>query len=136
MERDAEHLKLLSLFYYIRGGICAAFSCFFVIYIVMGFVFVGVAQVHPHNNNGPPAAFGLLFAMIGVFAVLGGWTWAALQLYAGRCLAKRKHRAYCLVIGALSCLLIPYGTILGVFTLMVLQRSSVGQMFEQPHALK
>ncbi|HZV34707.1 MAG TPA: hypothetical protein VFB72_09065, partial [Verrucomicrobiae bacterium] len=92
MERDAEHLKLLSLFYYIRGGICAAFSCFFIVYIVVG-IALTVGLAFSHDKNGPPPAFGLLFVFIGSFVVLSGWTWAALQLYAGRCLAKRKHRA-------------------------------------------
>lgn len=135
MERDAEHLRLLSMFYYIRGGICAVFSCFFVIYIVIGLA-ATAGLAFAHDKNAPPAAFGLIFVFIGSFAVLGGWTWAGLQIYAGRCLAKRKHRMYCMVIAALSCLFLPYGTILGVFTLMVLQRPSVEQLFDQPPTLK
>lgn len=134
MDRDAEHLKLLSIFYYIRGGICAFFSCFFAIYILMGMVFaVGAAASHGHNGA-PPAAVGILFAVIGCFAIIFGWIWSALVIYAGRCLAQRKHRVYCMVIAGISCVLVPYGTILGVLTLIVLGRPSVQQMFDQPPA--
>src|ERR1700739_2547010 len=117
MDRDAEHLKLLSIFYYIRGGICAFFSCFFVIYLLMGMV-LAVASASP-LHRAPPAAFGILFAVIGCFAIIIGWIWSALLIYAGRCLAQRRHRIYCLVIAAISCVLVPYGTILGVLTLIV-----------------
>src|SRR5579883_1716250 len=129
MERDAEHLKLLSIFYYVRGGLCAFFSCFFLIYMVMGVVFT-TAAVASHGNNAPPAALGLVFAVFGGIAVIFGWIWAALQLYAGRCLGQRKHRVYCLVIAGISCLFLPYGTLLGVFTFIVLQRPSAAQLFE------
>lgn len=123
------------MFYYIRGGICAVFSCFFVIYIVVGLA-ATAGLAFAHDKNAPPPAFGLIFVFFGSFAVLCGWTWAGLQLYTGRCLAKRKNRMFCMVIAALSCLLIPYGTLLGVFTLIVLQRSSVEQLFEQPPLVK
>ena len=36
-----------------------------------------------------------------------------------------------MVIAGISCLFVPYGTILGVFTFIVLQRSSVEKLFEQ-----
>ncbi|HWF18547.1 MAG TPA: hypothetical protein VG754_04740 [Verrucomicrobiae bacterium] len=135
MERDAEHLKLLSMFHYIRGGICAVFSCFFAVYIVAGMI-IAMTSAFSHARNAPPPALGLVLALAGGCIVLVGWTWGALQIYAGHCLAQRKHRMYCMVIAGLSCLFIPYGTLLGIFTLMVLQRPSVRQTFEQPPAVK
>jgi zinc transporter ZupT len=135
MERDAEHLRLLSLFHYIRGGICALFSCFFLLYFFMG-LFIGTAQLSSHSRNLPPPELGFFLAVFGCLALLVGWTWAGLQIFAGRCLAQRKHHTFCLIVAGMSCLLIPYGTILGVFTLMVLQRPSVRQLFEQPPVLK
>ena len=34
--RDGEHLKLLSLFHYIYGGLTMAISCIFIVHIVIG----------------------------------------------------------------------------------------------------
>jgi hypothetical protein len=131
MERDAEHLRLLSLFHYIRGGLSAFFSCFALIYVVMGVTFAST-QIFTRNSNAPPAWFGLLLIFLGGAVILMCWTWAAAVIYAGRCLAHRKNRTYCMVIAGISCLFMPYGTILGVFTLIVLQRPTVKQMFDQP----
>lgn len=131
MERDAEHLRLLSIFYYIKGAIGAFFSCFFLIYIVMG---LAMAAAPHHGHNAPPAVMGVIFIVIGLFMVTFGWVWAALQLAAGFCLSRRRHRIFCMVVAGFSCALVPYGTILGIFTFIVLQRPSVRQMFDQPPA--
>ena len=131
MELDAEHLRLLSLFHYIRGGLTAAASCFFLIYVAMGMIFAGI-PAFTRNGNPPPVAVGIFLAMFGGALVMLGWTWSAAVIYAGRCLAQRKNRVYCMVIAGISCIFIPYGTILGVCTLMVLQRPAVKQMFDQP----
>jgi hypothetical protein len=130
MDQDTEHLRLLSLFHYIRGGIGAFVSCIFIIYIFMGLILTASARLF-HTNNGPPAAVGLIFVVIGSAAVILGWTWAALTIYAGRCLAQRKHRIFCMVIAGINCLFLPYGTILGIFTLVVLQRPSVQAIFDR-----
>ena len=129
-ELDTEHLRLLSLFYYIRGGIGVLFSCIFIFYIFMGVVFA-TAAASSHAPNAPPAFFGLLFVAIGGTALILGWTIGGLTIYAGHCLAQRKHRIFCMVIAAISCIFVPYGTALGVFTLIVLQRPAVARMFDQ-----
>jgi hypothetical protein len=54
---------------------------------------------------------------------------AVLKLRAGFCGKARKSRTLCLVAAAISCLEIPYGTLLGVFTLIVLDRASVRNEF-------
>src|ERR1700722_5961509 len=126
---DTEHLRLLTLFHYIQGGIWALTSCFFIFYIFFGIIMTfGAAASHSHNA--PPAAFGLIFTAFGTAAVILGWSWSALTIYTGRCLAQRKHHLFCLIIAGISCILLPYGTILGIFTIMVLQRPTVQAMFE------
>ena len=47
----------------------------------------------------------------------------------GYMLGKRKMRMFCLIVGVLSCLSIPYGTTQGVFTIIVLVRQSVVNLF-------
>jgi len=62
-------------------------------------------------------------------AITLGWTLAVFIIIAGRCLAKRKHYMFCLVIAAISCIFMPFGTVLGVFTIIVLMRPSVKELF-------
>lgn len=123
---DEEHLRLLALGYFVQGGIHAAIACFPLIYVVLGaFVFlVGAgSEASAMVVGGIMMAFGL--ALFLVFIVFG-----VLQLYAGSCLRHRRHRTFCLVAAGFASLLMPYGTLLGVFTFLVLGRPSVRSLFD------
>jgi hypothetical protein len=48
---------------------------------------------------------------------------------AGRFLARRRHHTFCMVIAAVACTFMPLGTVLGVFSLIVLSRESVRESF-------
>jgi hypothetical protein len=50
-------------------------------------------------------------------------------LIAGRCLSRRKGYSFALVIACIECLFVPFGTILGVFTIVALSRESVRALF-------
>ncbi len=126
---DDEHLRLLSIFYYVKGGISALFACIPMIHVVLGLVMVVAPHVFGQGKDAPPAFIGWIFVVLGLSIIFIGWTFAALTLIAGRCLARRKHYNYCLVVGCLECLSIPFGTVLGVFTIIVLNRASVKEMF-------
>src|SRR5579864_515766 len=47
---------------------------------------------------------------------------------------QRRSRTFYLVLAAISCLEMPYGTVLGVFTFIVLGRDSIARQFE-PHKI-
>jgi len=91
---------------------------------------------HPElmkDSNAPPfgqALFGGAFAFIGGAVVLGGWVTGALLIYSARMMQKRKHRIFSTVMAALICLNAPLGTVLGVFTLIVLSRPSVKDLYD------
>jgi hypothetical protein len=130
VSRDEEHLRLLSIFHYVVGGIKAVFACIPIIHILIGVIMLAVGAGTGSKEGAFPAVIGGFFAFIGTAAVLFGWTIAGLVLYAGRCLARKEHHTFCVVIAALNCLFVPFGTVLGVFTLIVLVRPSVVQLFE------
>ena len=62
--------------------------------------------------------------------MLLGWAWAAALMVAGWFLARCRHYLYCLVLGCSTLLLQPLGTILGVFTIVLLIRPNVKRLFE------
>jgi hypothetical protein len=140
-----ERLNFLAIGFYVRGAIMLVFSCFFLIYVavLLSFSFIPESAWNqpPHasaspsalvsatpapaahvwaNSGAPPVMFFRIMAgVMGVFVVLG-WTAGALTLYSGSCIKKRKHRVLVYVMAALNCFFIPYGTLLGVFTFIVL----------------
>ena len=128
--RDEEHLRLLAVFHYVVAGIGALFACFPLIHVAVGLMlFLSPAFVGKGQANLPPHWFGLFFMMIGGVFVLLGWSAAICTFISGRYLAKRRKRLFSYVMGAVLCAFMPFGTILGVFTLIVLGRESVRQLY-------
>jgi len=131
---DQEHLKLLSLGFYVSAGTTAFFSLFALLYVAMG-IFIASTVSHfpaPASNPaaGPPPAFvGYLFAGIGLVIFLFLLAIAALKFQAARCIQRRRARTFCMVVAGLSCLEFPYGTVLGVLAFIVLGRDSVELLF-------
>jgi hypothetical protein len=128
--RDEEHLRLLSIFHYIAGGFLAFFGCFAIIYIVLGAVIASGKL--PNNGQPAPTAFGLIFVAVGVFGMLFAWGLATCLFLSGRFMSRRRHLTFSIVVAAISCLQIPFGTVLGVFTLIVLSRQSVKAIYAGP----
>jgi hypothetical protein len=48
---------------------------------------------------------------------------------AGRKRSRRASRTFCLVGAGLECVLVPFGTVLGVFTIIMLMKESVKPLF-------
>ncbi len=127
---DLQHLNLLAIFHWIWGGLSIAFSFIFIIHIGMGIAILNGSLASGSNSNQDiPPEFGWLFVGAGGCAMLIGWTIGVLNVYSGFCLKKHKRRTFCIVIAAIDCLSIPIGTALGVFTMIVLFRDSVKQLY-------
>jgi uncharacterized membrane protein HdeD (DUF308 family) len=74
-----------------------------------------------------------IFAML-KWIYLAGAVWfvasGILNLISGLCLRARKGRTFSLVVAGINCLHIPLGTVLGVFTIIVLIRDSMRELYE------
>ena len=131
MSTDEEHLRLLAIFHYVVGGLMALFACFPLIHVGMGlFIIIDPQGFSGSSSTPPPAFMGWFFVLLGSVFILAGWAMALCVIAAGRCLAKRKRYLFCLIMGGLQCLFMPIGTVLGVFTIIVLVRDSVKALFQ------
>lgn len=130
----SEQLRLLSIFHYVVGGLHALFGSFGLIHLTIGIGFLMAPK--GGSPNAPPEWFGLVFAVIGGLFVLCGWTLGALTVYSGRCIAKRRKRTFSVVMAAINCAMVPMGTVLGVFTIIVLTKDETrvvyGERLEPP----
>lgn len=127
VDRDEEHLKLLSILHYVWGGLAMCGVCFGALYFVLGGFLLGLAA--QGQGDVPPAALGGLFSALGAGITLMAATVGGLNILVGRSLAQKRRYTLCLVMSGINCLSIPFGTALGVFTIMVLQRPGVQQRF-------
>jgi hypothetical protein len=126
---DEEHLRLLALFHYVSGGMTLAFSLMFGVMLgLMGAVF---AAVEPQAGKHPPPVEILWF--FGAFMAIGA-LFGVLEIIAARCISLRRARVFTLVAAIPGVVFIPYGTLLSVFTLLVLDRRSVKKLYEEQAA--
>jgi cytochrome bd-type quinol oxidase subunit 2 len=136
MSQDREHLQLLAIFHYVVAGLAALFSFFPLLYTTVGAVFIFAAR-HGTAKPGedlPPEFLGWIFAVLGSLLFLIGIAMAICILIAGRSLALRKRYSFAFVMACIECLFIPFGTILGAFTIVVLSRESVRELFSVANA--
>ena len=70
-------------------------------------------------------AFIWFYLFMGVLLLTG----LVLNVLSGVFLWQKRHRMFSLTIGGLNCLLIPFGTALGVFTILVLSRDRVRELY-------
>jgi hypothetical protein len=127
---DNEHLKLLSTFHYVVGGMEALFACFPIFHLLLGLFFILAPEKFGQGSQQPPAFIGWFFVAFASVFILLGWTLSVLILLAGRFIARRKHYMFCFVMACVQCLFMPFGTVLGVFTILVLNRQSVKELFD------
>ena len=131
MDQDIQHLQLLSIFHYVLGGMIGLFGCFPIFHLAVGIAIVTGALDVPEEPPAP-AYFGWLFVGMAVVVMSFMWTLASAVIIAGRKLASRTGYMYCLVVAGVECIFMPLGTVLGVFTILVLVRPSVKQLFGVP----
>jgi hypothetical protein len=125
--QDLDHLRLLSIFHYVVAGVIALFSLFPVIHLAMGLfiLFGGFADEEPV----PARLIGALFVAFPLVIIACGMTLAICVALAGRYLARRRKYLFCMVVAGIECMFMPFGTVLGVFTIIVLMRDSVKTRF-------
>jgi hypothetical protein len=121
---DNEHLKVLSVVHYVQGGLHVLISCILIIHFIFGLIIAIAPQFFGHGPQAPPAFVGILMSTFaGCFMVMG-WLFGGLTIYSGVCIKNHKHRTFSLIMAVINCLSIPFGTALGIFTIIVLTREA------------
>jgi hypothetical protein len=136
-QQKSEHdtsLQVLSIFQYIVAALIALCSSFFLFYVAMGVVVLknpGIVTPPPGSASLPmsPTYFGWAFFVIGCVPLVLGWSLAVAVAVTGYKLYRRKSRVFCIVVASFECLFFPFGTILGVFTIVVLSKDPVKPLF-------
>lgn len=131
MTDDDRHLRLLSTFHYVVAGLLGLFSLFPLFHLSMG-----VAMISGHFGAGTGApidrTMGWLFVLLAGGIILAGLALATCVLLAGHFLEQRRRYDFCLVAAGAACVFSPFGTVLGVLTILVLMRDSVRAQFGKP----
>lgn len=131
-DKDAEHLRLLSVFYFVHGGLQLVGIAFgFLHFMIMRSIFLRPEVWNGSKGNGTPPPEAMFNFFIAIYVFMGAVFLMALlvNVLCGFFLMRRKHLMFCQIAAGFTCLSIPLGTILGAFTFMVLNRDGVRQRF-------
>lgn len=129
---DMGNIRTLSICHYVWGLLTMAFSSIFVVHIVLGVAMLsGKIAPPPGAGAPPPNWFAAIFIAMGSSAVAIGWSVGLLTILSGRYMMSRRRRMFSLVMAGVNCAFFPFGTLLGVFTFVVLLRPSVRLMYEE-----
>lgn len=132
--KDAENLRTLAICHYVVSGLSLLGIGFLGLhYSIMHMVFDNPKLWEKAKESPPfnPAEFIHIFKwfylICGVVILAGG----ILTLISGRFIHRRVNRTFSIVIAGLNCLHFPFGTLLGIFTIIVLTKDSVMRLYAQ-----
>jgi hypothetical protein len=130
---DEEYLLILAIFHFV-GGALAMLALFFltVHFTFLHAVLTGTALPAYSSHPMPPFSPGIMVFFYGLYAIAGGLLLVTLILnvVSGYGLLYQKHRTLSVTTACLNCLYAPLGTILGVFTIIILLRDPVRKLYE------
>ena len=143
IDRDNEHLNTLAVMHYVWAGLLSLGLLFLYLhYTLMSQMMNSVSSFQPSDTSEPfPLKHGesaqvademmnmfvTFYLIAGALILLG----VVLNVISARCIKQRKNRVFSFVVAAINCLQIPLGTVLGIFTIVVLNRSSVEQKYRE-----
>jgi hypothetical protein len=128
-----EHLRLLGIFHYVNAGITALCTSAFLLYIGMGALMV-LSPGAFASSGSSSGSMGYIFMIVGALALLIGYGYSALNVLAGQFLKRRVRHKFCLAIAGMNCLNMPIGLILGILTIVVLNKEKVKAKFRKAYA--
>ena len=126
--RDEDHLTILAIMHYVISVLFGMGALFPLIYLVIGVVILN-GGFETNGREAPPPAVGWILIGFSAFAITIGLTIASCIALAGRKLQTRRNHLFCLIVAGVECLFMPLGTALGIFTIVVLLRPSVKELF-------
>ena len=137
MSRDDDLLRILAVFHFVLAGMVAMVALFPAVHLIVGIGLVSGAFTNP----GDPFPFALVGWLLILFAscwISCGLVFAAFMVLAGRMLLKRRRYFFCLAMAGLACMFMPFGTVLGAFTIIILMKDDTRVKFQplpgqEPH---
>ena len=84
------------------------------------------ASSHAASDMQMMGGFFLVIGILGTLFVAGI---ALLEFFVAKKLVRRESKTLCFVVAGINCLNMPLGTVLGIFTFLVLSRPSVAESF-------
>jgi hypothetical protein len=124
LQQKENYLDILAVFHYVYGGFSLVVTA-----AVLAFMGIAMGGATDWGHNWDPTA-GCILTVAFFFAMIFAGGISVLNLLTGRALQTRRGYVLSLVTAGVNCLNLPLGTLLGIFTLVLLSDPQVRPMFE------
>ncbi len=128
-------LDVLGVLHYVVAGFVGLFGLVPLLYVAIGVGVLGGKFPVGSTANTPhafPAAFGWFFIIFGLFVICIFGALAVTLAFAGTYLRRRRRWLFCVVVDATACSFFPFGTLLGILSLVTLSQPEVKARFSVP----
>ncbi|MBK8432433.1 MAG: hypothetical protein IPL28_14565 [Chloroflexi bacterium] len=132
LEKQLEqNLQLITTFHYIVAGLGALMGCFPILHLTIGLSFLfGDPIPESPDEPFPMRLFGLMFTLIPLLIMLSFWGYSILTAMSGYYIQQRQRRTFSIVMAAINCAFFPFGTVLGVFTILLLNKPEATELYQ------
>ncbi|PLX08824.1 MAG: hypothetical protein C0596_05885 [Marinilabiliales bacterium] len=121
------HLDTLATLHYVWGGLKFLAALFILIYVLVGLGLILGGTSDGDMEMQFAGGMLLIFGLIGFVLVAAV---GVLNILCGRYLQQKKNRVFCIVMSGLACMNAPLGTLLGIFTIIEVEKPEIKKMFE------
>lgn len=130
---DEKQVTVLATIHYAYAVLLAIGALLWLMLFVAGIrTEFGPAPVTPSIYESPQQmSTGLILTLAGAMGLLSSALLVAVTIRAARGLETRTSRGFCIVVAAINSLTVPFGTVLGIATIVTLMRPGVVQLFDQ-----
>lgn len=128
MQPEEHNLRIFKILYIIKGILILAFSLIPLFYIFLG-VYIFNENDMPQENS---QLGGAIVMFIGIALFLFFLAMGILTLLAAKYLGEQRNYDFIFVIAIINCLTGILGIILGIFTILELNKAQVKRLFGKP----
>lgn len=128
MSENKNNLDLFKTLFLVKGILTLCFSLFFLAYASIGATFMKLA-VFPTQEEQLPFDPSIIFIIIGSIGFVFTITLGILTLLTSKFIRLRKKYNYIFVLAILNCFTGILGILLGIFTIIELNKPEVKELF-------
>ncbi len=128
MQQEEHNLRIFKILYIIKGILILVFSLIPLFYIFLGVYIFNENEMTEENSQ----IGGAIVMFIGIALFIFFLAMGILTLLTAKYLGERKNYDFIFVIAIINCLTGILGIILGVFTILELNKAQVKRLFGKP----
>lgn len=126
------HLSTVSVLHYVYGAVVCLGGLGLLTLVMLGHFLQSDWIAEQSQGDGPPAWVGGLLGALGWTLFIVVELKGLLNLVSAILIGQRRGRVFSMVVAALDCLAVPFGTALGIYTLIVLENDGVREQYALP----